>query len=178
MAIVEADILYKFSITTGPGNSTASAGATSLGEFISTTQLTSASLHDLFDVVTGDENAASEAEFRLIFVHNSHATLSLISPVVWIVSEVAGGTSLALSVDTTATSALTSASAQAKEIVNENTAPASQTFTSPTTKATGLALSTIPAGQVKGIWVRRTAANTAGLAADGGTIRVEGDSEA
>ena len=178
MAIVEADIRYHFSITTGPGNSTASAGATSLGEFISTMAVTSASLHDLFDLVTGDENAASEAEYRLIFVRNAHATLTLIDPVIWLVSEVAGGAALALSVDTTAASALASASAQAKEVVNENTAPATQTFSSPTSKATGLALTSIPAGQVKGVWIRRTAANTAALASDGGTFRVEGDTEA
>lgn len=178
MPIVEADIHYHFSTTTGPGNSTVGAGATSLGEFMAITQLTSASLHDLFDLVTGTENAASEAEYRGILIHNQHATLSLIDPVVWLVSEVAGGTSLALSVDTTATSLLDSAVAQMKEIANENTAPATQTFSSPTTKATGLALSTIPAGFVKGVWIRRAAANTAALASDGGLFRVEGDTEA
>lgn len=88
MAIVAADILYKFSVTTGPGNSTAGTASTSLGEFISTTQITDASLHNLFDVVTGDENAASDVEYRCIFVHNNHATLTWQGVVVWLSAEV------------------------------------------------------------------------------------------
>jgi len=180
MAIVAGDILYKLSILTGSaGNSAAQPDPNaSLGKYISTTQLSGTPLNNLFDNVSGDENAASEAEYRLIFIHNAHATLTLLSPVVWISAETAGGAVLAISVDTTAASAIGSASAQAKQVVDENTAPSSQTFSAPTTKGTGLALSDIPAGQCKGVWVRRTAANTAALDNDGGTLRVEGDTAA
>ena len=37
------------------------------------------------------------------------------------------------------------------------------------------AVSTIPVANVKGYWVRRTAANTAALSSDGATIAVTGD---
>jgi uncharacterized protein YfaP (DUF2135 family) len=111
-------------------------------------------------------------------VHNNHATLTLQSPVVWVVSQTTGGASVAISVDTTAASTLASATAQMKTIANELTAPATQTFTTPTTKAGGLALGDIPAGQVKGIWVQRTAANSAALDLDSAVIRVEGDTAA
>jgi hypothetical protein len=179
MAITATDILIKLSTTAGTaGNQNTSTPAASLGKYISTTQITDASLHNLFDVITGDENAASTVDYRALFVHNNHATLTLQSPVVWLVSETAGGASIAISVDTTATSALASATAQMKTIANELTAPATQTFSSPTTKAGGLALSDIPAGQVKGIWVRRSAANTAALDLDNVVIRVEGDTAA
>lgn len=179
MAIVAADLLYKFSVKTGAaGNSTAGTADGSLGKYISTTQVTDATLHNLFDRVTGDENAASEAEYRCIFIHNNHATLTWQSPVVWLASETGGGAAAAISVDTTAASAIGASAAQAKEVADENTAPASQTFSSPTTKATGLALSDIPAGQCKAIWVRRTAANSAALDLDGVVIRCEGDTAA
>lgn len=178
MAIASTDILYKLSVTTGPGNSTAGTPATSLGEFASTTQVTDATLHNLFDVVTGDENAASDVEYRCIFVHNAHATLTLQGAVVWLSAEVANGAAAAISVDATAASAVGSAAAQAKEVVDESTAPATQTFTSPTTKGTGLSIGDLPAGQVRGIWVRRTAANSAALNNDGVTLRVEGDTAA
>lgn len=178
MAIVAGDILYKFSVAAAAGNTTAGTAAGSLGDQISTTQITDNTLHNLFDVVTGDENAASEAEYRGIFVHNNHGSLTWQSPVVWISGEVAGGAVAAISVDTTAASAVGSGSTQMKTIADENTAPSSQTFSAPTTKGTGLALSDIAAGNVKGIWIRRTAANTAALDNDGVTIRCEGDTAA
>jgi hypothetical protein len=178
MAIVSGDILFKFSVAAAAGNTTAGTAAGSLGDQISTTQITDGTLNNLFDDITGDENAASEAEYRGYFVHNNHATLTWTAPVSWLSAEVAGGANAAISIDTTAASAIASGSTQMKTIADENTAPATQTFSSPTTKATGLALSDLPAGQCKGIWVRRTAANTAAVNNDGVTIRVEGDTAA
>lgn len=180
MPIIATEILRKYTVKTGAaGNATAGTPAGSLGKYISTTQIgPDATVGNFFDDVTGDENAASEAEYRCEGIHNANATLTWQGPVAWIVSEVAGGASLALSVDTTATSALGSATAQFKEIANEDTAPAGQTFSAPTTKATGLALSDIPAGNVKGLWHRRTAANTAALNSDGAVVRIEGDTAA
>jgi hypothetical protein len=178
MAITATDILYKFSVAAAAGNTTAGTAAGSLGDQISTTQITDNSLNNLFDDVSGDENAASDVEYRGYFVHNNHGSLTWTAPVAWLSAEVAGGASAAISVDTTAASAVGSGSTQMKTIADESTAPATQTFSSPTTKGTGLALSDLPSGQVKGIWVRRTAANTAAVTNDGVTIRVEGDTAA
>jgi hypothetical protein len=179
MAIVAADVLFKHSVVTGSaGNSTAGTPAGSLGKYISTTQITDATLHNLFDVVTGDENAASDVEYRCFFVHNAHATLTWESVVVWLSAEVAGGCVAAISIDTTAASAIGAAGAQAKTIADEGTAPATQTFTAPTSKATGLSIGDLPAGQCRAVWVRRTAANTAAVDADGVTISVAGDTAA
>lgn len=178
MAIASTDILYKFSVVAAAGDTTASSAAASLGDQISTTQITDATLNNLFDDVTGPENAASEAEYRCFFVHNNHGSLDWTSVVVWLSSETAGGAVAAISLDTTGVTVKGLGSAQAKTIANEDTAPATQTFTAPTTKGTGLAIGTIPAGSVQGIWVRRTAANTAALALDGVVIRVEGDTAA
>jgi len=177
--IASSDIKYKYSVTSGSaGNSTAGTAGGSLGKYVSTTEITTATLHNLFDVISGDENAASEAEYRCIFIHNSHATLTLQNAVVWMVSEVAGGANAAISVDTTAASAVGSASAQAKEVADENTAPSTQTFSSPTTKGAGLSIGNLAAGQVRAVWVRRTATNSAALNNDGVTLRVEGDTAA
>jgi hypothetical protein len=178
MAITATDILFKFSVVAAAGDTTAGTAATSLGDQISTTQITDATLHNLFDVVSGDENAASEAEYRCIFVHNNHGSLTWENVVVWLSAEVAGGAVAAISLDTGGVTVKGLGSAQAKTIVDENTAPASQTFSAPTTKAAGLVIGNIPAGSVAGIWVRRTAANTAALNADGVTIRAEGDTAA
>lgn len=178
MAITATDILFKYSVAAAAGNTTAGTAAGSLGDQISTTTITDATLNNLFDDITGDENAASDVEYRGYFVHNNHATLTWTAPVAWISGEVAGGATGAIAVSGTATSAVGSASAQMETIANESTAPSGPTFSAPTTKGTGLALSDIPAGNVKGIWVRRTAANTVAVNNDGVTIRVEGDTAA
>ena len=179
MPIASSDLLWKYSTTAGTaGNQNTGDAAGSLGKYISTTQIPDATLNNLFDDVSGDENAANDVEYRCIFIHNNHASLTLQSPVVWISSEVAGGADIAIAVDDVAASAIGSTSAQADEVANESTAPTGESFSSPTTKATGLALGDIPAGYCRAIWVRRTATNSGALANDGATIRVEGDTAA
>jgi len=177
MPITATDILLKLSRTAGTaGNQGTSTPAGSLGKYISQTVWDQGTLlNNLFDDVTGDDNAASDVEYRCIFVHNAHATLTYQNAVCWLSAEVTGGADAAISVDTTAASALAATGAQAKEVANEDTAPATQTFTAPTTKATGLVLGSLTAGQVKAIWVRRTATNSAALNDDGFTLSVSGD---
>lgn len=185
MPIVTGEILFKFSVSAAAGNTTVGTAAGSLGDQISTTQITDASLNNLFDDVSGDENAASAVvDYRCFFVHNSNASLTLQSAVVWLTADVTNGVDVALGVDPTAASAIGSASAQAVAIASETTAPAGVTFTNYvaagalSSKAQGLSLGNIAAGSCKAIWVRRTSANRAALNNDGCTIRVEGDTAA
>lgn len=178
-AIVSTDVLFKYSVKTGAaGNSTASSAAASLGTYISTTQWTGGSANDLFDDISGAENAASTVDYRCIFIHNNNASNTYQNVVVYLSAEVAGGASIAVAADTTAASAIGSASAQALTATTE-TAPGAGitglTYSSPTTAGTGVALGNIPVGQCKAFWVRRTAANTAALSADGVTIACSGD---
>lgn len=179
MPITATDILFKLSVVAANGNTTAQANPNdSIGGVVSTTQIVDATLHNLFDVISGDENAASVVDYRCLFVHNAHATLTWENVKVWIASEVAGGASAAIGLDPAATSAVGAASPQAARIANETTAPAGVTFTAPTTKAGGLTIGNMGPGTVKGIWIRRTAANTAAVDNDGVTIRCEGDTAA
>lgn len=178
-AITSAEIVWRYSVTTGTaGNTVAGTAAGSLGKYISTTAWAGGAANDLFDDISGSENAASTVDYRGIFVYNSNAANAYQNPTAYISAEVAGGASIAIGADTTATSALGSATAQALTIANETTAPAGVTFSSPTTAATGVALSSIPSGNVKGLWVRRTAANTAAINGDGVTLATSGDTAA
>lgn len=175
-AIVAGDILLKRSVSAAAGNTTAQADPNaSLGDQISTTQWTGGSVNDLFDDVSSAENAASDVEYRCIFVHNNNGANTFENVVAYLSAEVAGGASIAIGVDPTAASAIGSGSAQAVTVANENTAPAGVTFTAPTTLGTGIALGNIPVGQCRAFWIRRTAANTAALSGDGVTIAVAGD---
>ena len=180
MAITATDILFKLSIKTGTaGNQNAQGDVNaSLGKYISTTEITDATLNNLFDDVSGDENAASDVEYRCIFVHNAHATLTWQGVVCWLSAEVAGGANAAIAIDDIAANPIGQATAQADEVANEDTAPTGESFSSPTTKAIGLSIGDLAAGNCRAIWVRRTATNSAALNNDGVTIRCEGDTAA
>jgi hypothetical protein len=66
---------------------------------MSSTAWAGGTLHDLFDVISGDENAASDVEYRCIYIRNNHATLTWPSPVVWVSAETAGGANIAIGLD-------------------------------------------------------------------------------
>lgn len=177
MTISSSDILTKFSVTTGTdGNDDVGTASGSLGKHISTTQLTDNSLHNLFDAVSGDENAASDVEYRCIFIHNAHASLTFQNSKVYLLSETSGGAVTSIGVDTTAASAIDSSSDQALTIVNENTAPVGVSFSAPTTAGAALSIGNLAPGECRAIWIRRTAANTAALASDGVVLRIIGES--
>lgn len=176
MAITASDILFRLSVNTGPGDSTAQGDPNdSIGGFMSTTEITDASQNNLFDDISGDENADETVDYRCFFVFNNHGSLAWQSAVAWISAEEAGGADAAIALDDTGVVDSDSSSAQAERIANEETAPSGESFSAPTTKATGLSIGNIPADDVQAIWVRRTATDSAALNADGVTIRVEGD---
>lgn len=178
MAITASDIQFRLMVKTGSaGNSTAGTPAGSLGGYPSTTQMTDATLHNLFDVVSGDENAASDVEYRGLGVYNAHGSLTAENGKGWISSETAGGATAAIGVDPSAAKTISSATKHT-EVADESTAPGSVSFSSPTVKASGIDLGNVSAGFVKQVWVRRTAANTAALDLDGFVLRVEFDTAA
>ncbi len=176
-AITSGEILLKYSVAAAAGNTTAGTAATSLGDQISTTAWAGGALNDLFDDVSGAENAASTVDYRCIFVHNSNGANVLENAVVYLSAETAGGASIAIAIDDLPASAIGSGSAQADVIANEITAPGAGVgaFSSPTTAGAGLSLGNIAAGSCRAFWIRRTAANTAALSADGVTIACTGD---
>lgn len=86
MPIVASDIKTRLSVTTGAaGGSTAQANPNnSLGKYISTTDISGTPLNNLFDDISGDENAAGTIDYRCLFIYNSHATLAYQSPKIWL----------------------------------------------------------------------------------------------
>lgn len=86
MPIVTSDIKRKLSTTSGSaGNTLTQADPNaSLGKYISTTELSGTPLNNLFDNVSGDENAAGTVDYRCVFFHNYHGSLTWQSPKVWI----------------------------------------------------------------------------------------------
>ena len=178
MAITASDLEYRFSApeASGGNQQAQDTPANSLGLWLATTPWLGGALHDLFGLVSGDDNANMSIEYRCLFFINKHATLTLTSPVAWFTSQVSGGAVAAMGVDPTAASALNTTTPQALEIANRTIAPAGVAFSAPTSKGAGIALGNIGPRQCKAVWIRRSAFATVALDADGFGIRVEGDS--
>ncbi|HEV2612533.1 MAG TPA: hypothetical protein VGU61_19885 [Noviherbaspirillum sp.] len=164
MPILTTDILYRLS--GGAANSTQSA---SLGGAKSSNAATAA----IFDDVSSAESSAGDIEYRCIYVHNNHGSLSLNNAVLWLpVNTPSASTVVEAGLGTSAINATE------QTVADENTAPSGVTFAAAATKGAGVALGNIPAGQHRAVWLRRTVTAAAAAASDSFTIRVEGDTAA
>lgn len=167
MSIVSADIKYRLS--GGAGNADPNG---SLGGVKSATAVTDNADNNLFDDVTGAEHAAGDVEYRCIYIHNGHATLTLLSAVVWIQSDTSGAESdISIAVGTAAIDGVE------QTIANEGAAPAGVAWSdAAVSRATGLALGDLGPGQHKAVWIRRTiAAGSTPQAADTCIVQAGGD---
>lgn len=161
MAIISTDIQYRLS-----GGASNGAAAASLGGAKSSTAMPSG----IFDDVSSAEATAGDVEYRCVYIHNNHGTLTLVSPKVWLQANTPSATT------TVAIGLGTSAQGETEQTVaDEQTAPSGVTFSEPADYAGGIALGDIPAGGSRALWLRRTV--TAGTAAinDTFTLRTQGD---
>lgn len=126
---------------------------------------------DVFDDVSSSEALAGRIEYRLVYVHNAHATLTLTGAVAWLNSNTpSAATDLALGLGTSAMNATE------QSVASETTAPGGVVFSAAASKEAGIALGDVPSGQSRAIWLRRTVgAGAAAIGSDPFTIRVEGD---
>ena len=162
MTVSTADIQYRLS--GGAANSSPSA---SLGGVKSTA---TASV-DVFDSVSSTEAGAGRVEYRCVYVHNNNATDSLNNAYAWINSNTPSTTTdINIGLGSSATNATE------QTVSNETTAPIGVTFSAAASKGAGLNLGSIPAGQGRAVWIRRTVnAGTVPVGSDPFTIRVEGE---
>ena len=160
MAIVSTDIQYRLS-----GGSSNSNPAASLGGVKSSTAAS-----NYFDDVSSAEASAGDTEYRCVYVHNAHATLTLIGAKVFIQTNTPSS-------DTDVAIGLGSSAINGTEqtVADESTAPTGVSFSAPTTFAGGLAIGDLAAGAHKAVWVRRTVNAGAAAYADSFTLRVQGD---
>ena len=161
MPIVSSDIKYRLS---GGGSNTDPAA--SLGGAKSSTDAGSG----IFDDVSSAEATSGDTEYRCIYVHNAHATLTMLSPKIWIQTQTSSGdTDVAIGLGTS------SLNGTEQTVANEGTAPSGVTFSAPSNFAGGIALGDIPPGQHRAVWERRTVNAAAAVASDSFTLRVQCD---
>jgi len=164
MAITSTDIKYRLS---GGGGNT--DPALSLGGAKSSTEMSSS----LFDNVASGEASAGDVEYRAIYVHNAHATLTLEAAKIWIQANTpSADTTLDIGVGTSAVNATE------QTVANEGVAPSGVTFSAAADEAGSVSLGDIPAGQHRAVWIRRTVTAGAVASNDTANLRVKGDTAA
>lgn len=172
MAIVGSDIQKRYSVVAAAGDTTAGTAAASLGDQVSTTQITDATVGNLFDDVSGVEAAAGMTDYRCIFVLNNHATLTLQNATVAVQSQTADGGTVTIAVDNIGATAKGAVTAQAAQIANETTVPTGVGAFG----AGPLSLGNLAPGQCIGVWLRRIVTAGAGsVNPDGVVLRISGD---
>lgn len=162
MPIVAADIDFRLS----GGGANADPNA-SLGGIKSSTEVGT----NLFDTVASGEASAGDTEYRCLYVHNSHGTLTMLNAVIWIQTNTPS-TDSTLDIGA-GTSAINGTE---QTVADESTAPSGVSFSAAANEGAAVALGDIPAGEHKAVWVRRTiSAAAAAYTGDGGTLRVKCD---
>ncbi|HPS70504.1 MAG TPA: hypothetical protein PLO19_07170, partial [Candidatus Cryosericum sp.] len=154
MAIATTDLIWRLSggaSNTDPAAALGGAMSTAGGGVITKTK----TFNSIFDDVTGAEAAAGDIEYRCIYIHNEHATLTLSSAKVWIEANTTN-TEIDIGLD------LAGKDGTADTIADESTAPdPAVTFAhNCTAYASGLALGNLAAGEGYAIWIRRTIASS------------------
>ena len=161
MPIIGTDIKYRFS-----GGAANSNPLLSLGGAKSSVDATGS----LFDNVDSAEALAGDIEYRCYYVHNGHATLTMLNAKAWIKTNTpSADTVLAMGLGTSALNGTE------QTVANENTAPTGVSFSAAADEANSIALGDIPPGQSRAVWVRRTVTASAVAASDGATLTAKCD---
>jgi hypothetical protein len=155
MSITSTDIHYRLSGGASNTNPTASIGGAK-----SSTDAGA----NIFTDVSSIDAGAGEVDYRCVYVHNAHASLTLIGANLTVPANTPSPTTdIAVGIGASALNGTEAA------VVDVHTAPAGVTFGS------SAALGDIPAGQSRAVWVRRTVNAGTAAAADTFTLRVTGD---
>lgn len=175
MAIAETDLIWRLSggaANEDPAAALGGAMSTAAGGIVIKTE----TLNSLFDDISGAEAAAGDVEYRCLYIHNEHATLTWTGAKVWITTNTASAKSnIKIGLD------LAGKDGTADTIATESAAPSpAVTFTDEAISyATGLDLGDMAAGEGYAIWFERTI--TAGMTAtdlDKVTLGAQGDTGA
>lgn len=177
MAVETADLKWYMSggsSNTTPDNSIGGGPSTEATGEITATPMR------VFDKVTGPQSDDGHTDYRLVYVKNDHATLTLEDAKLYIEANTPDAGSH-IEVGLAATAKGNAAAQTEPTIANETTAPAGVTFTQPTETGTGSAIpldiDNLAAQNYKGIWIKRVI-DSSNRAVDNETaqLAVDGDS--
>lgn len=150
MPIAISDIKYYLS-----GGAANSDGNASLGGAVSTTEQ-GTGLHELFDLITGDDSEAGDTECRCVYVKNVNGVDTAYNARLYISVNTPGtGTSAQVGLGTSAIGGTE------QTVADEDTLPAGVTFSDADGLANALTIGDLAPGQTKAFWIKRVVAAAA-----------------
>lgn len=174
MAILSTDLQVFHS----GGNANSDPNA-SLGGIVSATQITDATLHNLFDQVESAEASAGDTEYRCFYFKNNHGSLALTSPSVYIDANTPSADSdIEIGLDPAGVGD-GSSTGVATTIGAEGSAPAGVSFSQPSSGSPLALAGSLGAGQYQAVWVKRViSAAASAVNNDSCVIGIQGDTAA
>lgn len=123
----------------------------------------------LFDRVEAAEATAGDVEYRCIYPHNA-GTAGYTGVKLWVLSDTAeASTTIEVGIGTSALNGVE------QTVASESIAPVGVTFSAAATKAAGVDLGALAAGDSRAVWIRRTVAAAAPAASAAFSLRIEGE---
>lgn len=173
MPLSSTDIEYRLS-----GGASNTDPDSSIGGVISSTEITTATLHNLFDVVSSAEASAGDVEYRGIYIINNYSG----SPIIAAENIITFIQTLSPSSDSTVALALAveGINSTMETLPNESTAPSATSpiasFVDSSASPNAISLPNLDPGDFVGVWIRRTiSASASAYTNDGPTIRTTFD---
>lgn len=109
----------------------------------------------VFDDIIKSESFAGDNEYRALYVKNESTVDTAFDVLLWIQAQPVGADTLQIMIDPAgAGDGVTTGVAQT--VVDENTAPSTGTFSTPSSEATAISLGQLTSGQVAAFWIKRT----------------------
>jgi len=167
MPIIASDI--KIYLSGGAANADPNAA---LGGAISSVELVDDTINNLFALAPASEANAGSVKYRAVFIKNTHGTLTLTAPKVYIDANSTSATTnvkIALADET---------GSPIETVGDEDTAPTGPSFSNADGYANGLSLGDLAPGETKAIWLEYTIDALTEAVNDELTIGVKGETEA
>lgn len=174
---------YLSNPTASTGYSGTGTPGSSLGKWMSTTQVSGVAIDDLFLDLNAAQNVALQVDYQCLFVANFTVSVDTMrNPFVWMPSQfyTTGGANLFLAVDPIGPLPYNSPFPQAQSINSTTTMPSVLGWygVSPTYNPGGLLVPDIPPGYACAVWIQRTATNCPALTPQSLSLQVTFASDA
>jgi hypothetical protein len=143
-----------------------------IGGAITGTEIVSATLHNLFDIVSAAESRDGDTEYRCFYIKNTNTTFTLKNATIQILSDTPSVTTVVgIGLGTSANGT------PEQTVADESTPPIGVSFTE--VLGTELAVGNVAPSSYASIWIRRVVdAGTAAALSDAATLRVTGETTA
>lgn len=178
MAIIASELKYFKSVhESSDSNNTLGDDITSLGGAITATELSSGTMHDLFDAVPSTEATSGRTEYRCIYVRNTNASQTLYAAKAYIATNTA-------SPDSTFEIALDPAGINADSTIlladelDTGALLSGLSFVPAADFANGIVIGDMAATEYHAVWVKRIINPGAAAAAEVCTLALRGDTDA